>query len=229
MSDARRRQPWGPGFDTWQMLLGLGYRGFATGLCVTIFALPFAVALIGLPQPLTAAPFLLVTLLPLGPAVTAAFHSFNAETQTGAGTPFVNYLRGLRATAWRGLGVWTLTLAMALFVYVDLIAVAGTAFAVLLGPLFAVLGLMLIAATPVCLSAIALPQHLGVFGAAKLGLYTALRRPLLSLLTVFILAVWAVITLAQPVLGALALGGFALTAIWTNTSLQLAAVTGADE
>lgn len=225
MTDAgRRRTPWGPGFDTWQSLFAFAYRGFATGLCVAVFALPLAAALIGTAQPLSAMPFLLACALPLGPALSAAFHGFDAARRTGAATPFAHFWRGLRATAWRGLGVWALVLALLLFLYVDVIAVAGTPFATLLGPLFAVLAVIVVAAAPVALTVVSLSARPGVIAAAKAGLYTAIRRPLLSLLTLAVLAAWVVIILAQPVIGALALGGFALSLVWMNASGQLAAV-----
>ncbi|PRB13059.1 DUF624 domain-containing protein [Microbacterium sp. MYb62] len=220
----RRRAPWGPGFDTWQSLFAFAYRGFATGLCVAVFALPLSAALIGIAHPLSAMPFLLLCALPLGPALSAAFHGFDAARRSGAATPFAHFWRGLRATAWRGLGIWALTLALLLFLYVDVVAVSGTPFAVLLGPLFAVLAIIVLATAPVALTVVSLPAGHGILAATKAGLYTAIRRPLLSLLTLAVLAAWILIILAQPVIGALALGGFALSLIWMNASGQLAAI-----
>lgn len=224
MTNTGGRRPWGPGFDAWQSLFAFAYRGLATGVCVTVFALPLAAALIGIAEPLAAMPFLLACALPLGPALGAAFHGFDAARRTGAAAPFAQFWRGLRATAWRALGVWAIALALLLFLYVDVIAVAGTPFAMLLGPLFGMLGLVVIATVPVALAVVALPTRPGVLASAKAGLYTAIRRPLLSLLTLVVLAGWALITLAQPVIGALALGGFVLSLVWMNASGQLAAV-----
>lgn len=218
------RRPWGPGFDTWQSLFAFVYRGLATGVCVTVFALPLGAALIGVAQPLAAMPFLLACALPLGPALSAAFHGFDAARRTGAVSPFAQFWHGLRVTAWRGLAVWALALALLLFLYVDVIAVSGTPFAALLGPLFGVLGAVVVAAIPVALTVVALPARHRVLASAKAGLYTAVRRPLLSLLTLLVLAALVVIILAQPVIGALALGGFALSLVWMNASGQLAAV-----
>lgn len=218
------RRTWGPSFDTWQTLFAFVYRGLATGACVAVFALPLAAVLIGIPRPAETVPFLLACALPLGPALSAAFWAYGAARDTGSNAPVALFLRGLAATAWRGLGVWAIATVLAVFLYVDAVAVAGTPFALMLGPVLGVLGLVVVAATPVALAVVALPQRPGVFASAKAGVYTALRRPLPSLMTLFVLGAWIVIILAQPVVGALGLGGFALMLVWMNASAQLAAV-----
>ncbi|WP_309065581.1 hypothetical protein [Microbacterium sp.] len=224
MTARASQRPWGPGFDTWQSLFAFAYRGLATGACLALFALPLAVVLIGVPRPAETAPFLILCALPLGPALSAAFWAFDAASDTGSSAPFALFARGLAATWWRGLGVWAITSALAVFLFVDAVAVAGTPFALLLGPLLGVIGVVVLAATPVALAAVGMPQRPGILAAAKAGLYAAVRRPLPSLMTLLILGAWVVIVLAQPVVGVLGLGGFALMLVWMNAAAQLTAV-----
>lgn len=219
-----QRRAWGPGFDTWQMLFGFAYRGLATGVCIAVFALPFAAALIGLARPWESVPFLVLCALPFGPALGAAFRGYALARETGSNAPFALFLRGLRETGWRSVGVWATASALLVFLYVDVVAVAGTPFALLLGPLFGVLGVIVLAAAPIALTALGTESAPGVLASAKIGLYSALRRPLPSLITLLVLAAWVVIILAQPVVGVVGLGGFALMLVWMNAEAQLAAV-----
>jgi hypothetical protein len=51
----------------------------------------------------------------------------------------------------------------------------------------------------------------------------AVRRPVHTLLSIVVVAAWAMIVLAQPVLGVLGLGGFALLVLQANAAAALAA------
>jgi hypothetical protein len=52
----------------------------------------------------------------------------------------------------------------------------------------------------------------------------AVRRAPLSLLSLAVLACWGMVCLAQPVLGVLGIGGFALYVVWNNLAVAWASL-----
>lgn len=167
-------------------------------------------------------PFLLLCSLPLGPAFAAGCWSFQRSRDAADAGPLREVGIGLLRTWRAALAVWSLVCALTFVVVIDIVAVWGTPFAMLLGPLLVVVLLLAVVAAFGVFAGLAAAPGLRFRAQLLGGLVRTVRRPGTSLLSLVLLAAWALIVLAQPVLGLLALGGFVLYAVWSNAAAALA-------
>lgn len=207
-----------PRRETFESVFGVVYRALMVGVGIGIGALPLAAAVVFVADPLASWPFLLLCALPLGPAFAAGCWSFQRSRDAADARPFRDFWAGV-ARLWRpALAVWAMVVALAFVVIIDVVVVWGTPFAMLLGPLLVVVLLLALVGTFGVFAGFAAAPALP-FRAQLLGaLVRTVRRPGTSLLSLVLLVAWAVIVLAQPVLGLLALGGFVVYAVWSNAS-----------
>ena len=225
-SRSRIRGILSPRQEALEALFDTVYRGLGVGIAVGIAgAVPLTFATTALARPLEAWPFLLVCALPIGPAIAAAFAVFGGAASSDRVAPFRDYVRAWRALAVRALGIWAAFLATLFVLVIDAGVIWGTAFAALIGPATAVIAVVAATGTLHALAVLASQPALGAAAAAKAGVFLAIRRPLPTLLSLVVLVVWAMVVLAQPVLGVLGLGGFALLVLQANSAAALAAVT----
>lgn len=229
-SGGRIRSLLSPRQEALEALFDTVYRGLGVGIAAGISgAAPLTFALTALARPLEAWPFLLVCALPLGPAIAAAFAVFGGAASSDRVAPFRDYVRAWRALAVRALGIWALFTAILFVLIIDAGVIWGTAFAALIGPATAVIAVVVATGTLHALAVLASQPALGAAAAAKAGLFLAIRRPLLTLLSLVVLVAWAMVVLAQPVLGVLGLGGFALLVLQANSSAALAALAPGED
>jgi hypothetical protein len=210
-------------FETMYLGLGVGMSTLAAG------ALPLVGAAVSLARPLEAWPFLLLCALPVGPAVAAAFAVFGAAKTATEVAPFRDYFRAWPALALRALTVWACFMALAAVLIVDIGVIWGSPFAALIGPVTVVVGALAATGTLHALAALAAGTNVGAFPAARAGLVVAVRRPLLTALSLVVIAVWAMVVLGQPALGLLALTGFALLVLQANSAAALAPLTAGEQ
>ncbi|WP_448809021.1 DUF624 domain-containing protein [Agromyces bauzanensis] len=206
-------------FDTVYRALGIGLAVGVTG------AAPLGLALSTLARPLEAWPFLLLCALPLGPAIAAAFAVFAGAGASDRVTPFRDYARAWRVHAVRALGIWAAFTAVIFVLVVDVGVVWGTAFAALVGPLTVIIAVVVATGTLHALAVLTSRPGIRTSAAAKAGVFLAVRRPVVTLVSLVVLVAWIMVVLAQPVLGALGLGGFALLVLQANSAAALAATT----
>lgn len=209
-------------FETLYLALGVGMSTLAAG------ALPLVAAVASLGRPLEAWPFLLLCALPVGPAIAAAFAVFGAAKTAADVAPFRDYFRAWPSLAVPALTIWATFVALIGVLVVDIGVIWGSPFAALVGPVTVVAGAIGATGTLHALAVLASRARVGAFAAAKAGLFLAVRRPLLSALTLVVIAVWAMVALAQPALGLLGLTGFALLVLQANSAATLAALTPAE-
>lgn len=213
-----------PRQEAFETLFDTVYRGLGVGIATGIAgAVPLMFALTVLARPLEAWPFLLVCALPIGPAITAAFAVFGGAATSDRVAPFRDYVRAWRALAVRALMIWAAFTAIAFVLIIDVGVIWGTEFAALVGPATAVIAVIAVIGTLHALAVLAVRTRLGAVAAARAGIVLAVRRPVHTLLSVVVVAAWAMVVLAQPVLGVLGLGGFALVVLQANAAAALAA------
>jgi hypothetical protein len=226
---SRVRSLLSPRQEALEALFDTVYRGLGVGIASGIAgAAPLTFALTVLSRPLEAWPFLLVCALPLGPAIAAAFAVFGEAASSDRVAPFRDFMRAWRVLAVRALAIWAAFTAILFVLIVDAGVIWGTAFAALVGPVTAVIAVLAAAGTLHALAVLASRSGVGVIAAATAGVVLAVRRPLPTLLSLGVLVVWAMVMLAQPVLGVLGLGGFTLLVLQANSAAALAAVTPAE-
>lgn len=208
-----------PRRETFESVFGVVYRALMVGVGVGIGALPLVAAVVFVADPLASWPFLLLCALPLGPAFAAGCWSFQRSRDDAADArPFRDFWSGV-ARLWRpALAVWAMVSALAFVVIIDVVVVWGTPFAMLLGPLLVVVLLLALVGTFGVFAGFAAEPALPLRAQLLGALVRTVRRPATSLLSLVLLVAWAVIVLAQPVLGLLALGGFVVYAVWSNAS-----------
>jgi hypothetical protein len=115
--------------------------------------------------------------------------------------------------------VWALLCTLLLVVIVDVLAVWGTPWAALLGPVLAVLVLLGVPTAFLALTGLNQAPGLPLPALLRASAWLAVRRAPLTLLSLVVLAGWGMVVLAQPVLGLLGVGGFALHVLWSNATV----------
>jgi uncharacterized membrane protein YesL len=205
-----------PRRETFEAIFDTVFHALAVGLFVGVSAIPFVAAATVVAQPLAAWPFLALSALPVGPGIVGAFACFDAARGEGEVRVFRTFWRAYGRGAGRALVVSGAVLALGIIVVVDVFAVWGTPFAALVGPLLGVVSALAAVTAVNAFAGIARSRETSLRGILTAALMLSVRRWPVSLLTLVIVVAWAGITLAQPVIGVLGLGGFALYAIWSN-------------
>lgn len=205
-----------PRRETFEAIFDTVFRALAVGLFVGVTAIPFVVAATVVADPLAAWPFLALCALPVGPGIVAAFSCFDAARGDEEPGLIRTFWGAYARRAGRALIVAGAVLVLGIVVVVDVLAVWGTPFAALVGPLLGVVSAVAAVTAVNAFAGIAsFPAH-PLRAILTAALLHSVRRWPLSLLTLLISVAWAGITLAQPVIGVLGLGGFALYALWSN-------------
>lgn len=227
MEKQRGLQRFNLSYTTFESIFDALYRCLAVGFLVALGNLPILIFTQVVIGPLDFWPILFGLGITVGPSLCAGFWSFTQCQVTGESKPVRFFLAGYRTTWRQALGIWVPTVGLFMFLFVDVLAVWGTQFAVLLGPLFAVLGLLGLATSLIAMVAVAQPDHeLTVVATLKLSLLLAVRKFPLTLVSLILVAVWVTISLARPVIGLFLISGFVLYALWSNGRGTLASLTG---
>jgi hypothetical protein len=205
--------------ETYDAVFAVAYVGLGAGVCLGVAALPLVAALTLLADPIAAWPALLVTALPLGAGIAAAFHAFATARERGVPAPFRDAWHGVRRHAGRASAVWALLCTLLLVVIVDVLAVRATPWAAVIGPVLAVLVLLGVPTALLALTGLSQVPGLPLPALLRASAWLAVRRAPLTLLSLVVLAGWGMVVLAQPVLGLLGVGGFALYVLWSNATV----------
>jgi hypothetical protein len=209
--------------ETYEAIFDIAYLALGAVACLGGAALPLVAAVTLLADPLAAWPTLLVAALPLGAGIAAAFHVFAAAREQGAenggAAPFRDAQHGFRRHAGRATAVWALLCALLFVVIVDVIAIWATPWAAVIGPLLGVLVLLGVPTALVALTGLSRTPGLPLPTLLRASAWLTVRRAPLTLLSLVVLAVWGLVCLAQPVLGVLGVGGFALYVLWSNAAV----------
>jgi hypothetical protein len=204
--------------ETYEAIFDIAYPALGAGVCLGGAALPLVAALTLLADPLAAWPTLLVAALPLGAGIAAGFHVFAAARERGVAMPFRDGLHGVRRHAGRATAVWALLCVLLFVVIVDVLAIWATPWAAVIGPLLGVLVLLGVPTALVALSGLSRAPDLSLPALLRASAWLVVRRAPLTLLSLAVLAGWGMVCLAQPVLGVLGVGGFALYVLWSNAA-----------
>jgi hypothetical protein len=205
--------------ETYEALFDIAYLALGAAVCLGGSALPLVAAVTLLADPLAAWPTLLVAALPLGAGVAAAFQVFAAARGRGTPAPFRDALHGVRRHAGRATAVWALLCALLFVVIVDLIAIWATPWAAVIGPLLAVLVLLGVPTALIALTGLSRTPVLPLPALLRASAWLVVRRAPLTLVSLVVLVAWGLVCLAQPVLGVLGVGGFALYVLWSNSAV----------
>jgi hypothetical protein len=101
-------------------------------------------------------------------------------------------------------------------VIVDVIAIWGTPWAAVIGPLLGVLVLLSVPTALIALTGLSRTPVLPLPALLRASAWLAVRRAPLTVVSLAVLAGWGMVVLAQPVLGVFGAGGFALYVLWSN-------------
>jgi hypothetical protein len=85
-----------------------------------------------------------------------------------------------------------------------------------IGPVLVVLVLLGVPTALLALTGLSGVPGLPLLALLRASAWLAVRRAPLTLVSLAVLAAWGMVVLAQPVLGVLAAGGFALYVLWSN-------------
>jgi hypothetical protein len=204
--------------ETYEAIFGIAYLALGAGVCLSGAALPLVAALTLLADPLAAWPTLIVAALPLGAGIATGFHVFAAARERGVPAPFRDAWHGVRRLAGRATVVWGLLCALLFVVIVDVIAIWATPWAAVIGPLLGVLVLIGVPTALIALTGLSRTPGLPLPALLRASAWLAVRRLPLTLLSLAVLAGWGMVFLAQPVVGVLGVGGFALYVLWSNAA-----------
>lgn len=204
--------------ETYEAIFGIAYLALGAGVCLGVAALPLVAALTLLADPLAAWPTLLVAALPLGAGIAAGFHAFTAARERGIPAPFHDAWHGVRRHGGRATAVWGLLCALLFVVVVDVLAIWATPWAAVIGPLLGVLVLLGVPTALLALAGLSRVPALPLRALVLASAWLVVRRAPLALLSLLVLAGWGMVLLAQPVLGVLGVGGFALYVLWSNSA-----------
>jgi hypothetical protein len=205
--------------ETYEAIFDIAYLALGAAACLGGAALPLVAAVTLLADPVAAWPTLLVGALPLGAGIAAAFHVFAAAREGGAPAPFRDALHGVRRHAGRATAVWALLCALLFVVIVDVLAIWATPWAAVIGPLLGVLVLLGVPTALVALTGLSRTPDVPLHALLRASAWLVVRRAPLTLLSLVVLVAWGLVCLAQPVLGVLGVGGFALYVLWSNSAV----------
>lgn len=200
--------------ETLDTIFGYVYAILMVDLLLVVANLPLVGMLLVARDALQAWPVVLVLSLTVSPSLAGAFEVYRSLGD-GSPRPFAAFWRGYRR---RGAAAAVLGLAAAAvvgFVLYDGAIIAGTVWAVLLGPTLLVVALVAVATTLTAIAGLTVFERASVRAIAKAALYVAVRRWYFSALALVLVGLSVAALLAQPVLGMLA-PGLLLYAVFAN-------------
>ncbi|NNC13889.1 DUF624 domain-containing protein [Planctomonas sp. JC2975] len=211
-----RRGLFGLRNETMETIFGYAYALLMVDVLLVVFNLPLAVMLFVTVDSLASWPFFLLLSLTLAPSLVGAFEVFRSMKTEGRPRPFAAFWQGYRRRGGPAFIVGLVTAAVVGVVLLDGTITAGTVWAPLLGPLFAVLGIGSVAAALFALAGLVVFETASLKAVAKAALYLSVRRWYFSAVSLVMVALIAAAVLLQPVLGAALVPGILLYAVFAN-------------
>ncbi|WP_117213016.1 hypothetical protein [Allorhizocola rhizosphaerae] len=178
------------------------YFGLRLNLCLVVAGLPLLVALALTDAPLRAWPFFTALSAICGPAVAAAFATFEGE----------GFWAAYRASFWRALGVAGAAAVVVIVLAVDFQLALGGPFGAVT-PMLALLMALVVVVAIACLVTRAVPRPRVLLAYA----YLSIRKWYLSAANLAVLGVLAVAIVGRPAVGLFLLPAPVLYVVWANT------------
>jgi hypothetical protein len=202
--------------ETMETIFGYAYALLMVNVLLVVFNLPLAAMLFVTVDSLQSWPFFLLLSLTLAPSLVGAFGVFRAMREEGRPRPFAAFWHTYRCRGAAAFVVGLVTALIVALVLLDGTVTAGTVWAPLLGPLFAVLAVGSIAATLFTLAGLAVFERASLRAIVKAALYLAVRRWYFSAVSLVMVGLIGAAVLLQPVLGAALVPGILLYAVFAN-------------
>ncbi|TWD82218.1 hypothetical protein FB561_3346 [Kribbella amoyensis] len=210
------------GADAWDLVWSFLHRTMVVNLGLAVGGVPLFLALATVAEPWRYPVFFGVLTLPLGPSLAAAFAYLAGED------PSLRVLtRAYRAPAVRALLLWSGVVGLLGVLLADIHVLYDAMPGAAVVPLLAVLAVLVLAAGLAALVLVATKPELPIRTILRVAVYAAVRTWPLSLLSLVVLAVAAVIVNQVPLAGLATVPGCAVWVLLTNARFQLGGVLDA--
>lgn len=213
--------------NTYATVFGVVYLGLMTNLLLLASCLPLVVLLV-ITDPALSWPMLAAVAPLCAPGLTAAFAAFRAHGR-GETTVVRTFVGGWKKTWRKAMTLGLIVTAGLVIVLVDVRFFAPMQAGVAVVPVLGVLTVLLVAGGLVSLTAIAEEPEARLRTVAKAALYLSVRRWWLSLVTLGVLALQAVLFTMMPAIAIGLTAAPALYLTWANTRYILRPVLGDPE
>lgn len=212
---------------TYASLFGVVYLGLMTNVLLLVASFPL-VALLITTDPSRSWPVLLIAAVLAAPGISAASSAFRAHA-AGSGQVIRSFLAGWRATWRKALAIGAIAGAILAVVLVDVRFFSSGPMGVVVIPVLAVIAVLTLAASLNALVALSEVPGARLRDIAKAALLLSVRRWYLSIVSLGIIAVQAVLFSTMP---AIAIGLSAAPALylaWANARFTLRPALGLTE
>jgi len=208
-----------PGFETFVGIFGFIYTFLAGNVLMALANAPLMLCLALVADPVAAWPFFLALSVTVGPSLAGLFASFQALHEDGtAAKPVASFLKGyshgFRRTAPLGLA----TVAVLIFLGVDLAIVQSVPAAALLVPVIVTAAAVTVTVAVMAIAGVVLLPNATLKDLLKASLCLTVQRWYLSLALLALLGIIASAALLQPVLGVALAPAPLLFVAWSNAS-----------
>lgn len=208
-----------PGFETFGGIFGFIYTFLAGNVLMALANAPLVLCLTLVADPAAAWPFFLVLAITIPPSLAGLFASFQALHDDGAAAkPIASFLRGYRRGFRRAAPLGLGTVAVLLFLGVDLAIVQAMPAAAVLVPVILVVAAVAVSAAVTAVAGVVLLPQSDFRSQLKASLYLSVQRWYLSLAMLVLLGIIAAAALMQPVLGVALAPAPLLFVVWSNAS-----------
>ncbi|HEY0217640.1 MAG TPA: DUF624 domain-containing protein [Cellulomonas sp.] len=214
-----------PSAGTWETTFGLGYLAVMTNLMLLVAGLPL-VLLLFTTDPRRSWPALALAGVLAAPALSGAFGVFRAFTVDRSTAVVRTFWRTWRRQLRRSLAVGALAAGTSVVVVADLVAAAGTRLGASVTP--ALLMIETLAATTALVALVAGVERpdARLREVLKVSLYLGVRRWYLTLASLGVLLLLALVFARQPAVALGLAAGPLLYAVWGNARVTLRPVLG---
>ncbi|MEE2524198.1 hypothetical protein V1639_14525 [Pseudarthrobacter sp. J75] len=208
-----------PGFETFGSIFGFIYTFLAGNVLLALANAPLVLCLALVADPLAAWPFFLALSVTVPPSLAGLFASFQAlHDDGGAVKPVAAFLRGYRLGFGRAALLGVASVAVLLFLGVDLAIVQAMPASAVLVPVIVVAAAVTASVAVMAIAGVVLLPQTGLKALLKASLYLSVKRWYLSLATLVLLGIIASAALLQPVLGVALAPAPLLFVIWSNSA-----------
>lgn len=213
-----------PGFETFGGIFGFIYTFLAGNVLMALANAPLVLCLALVADPLAAWPFFLALSVTVPPSLAGLFASFQALNDDGAAVkPVASFVRGYRRGFRRAAPLGLATVALLLFLGVDLAIVQSMPAAAVLVPVIIVAAALTVGVAVMAIAGVVLLPEAGLGNLLKASLYLSVQRWYLSLAMLVLLGIIAAAALLQPVLGVALAPAPLLFVVWSNAAFAFSA------
>ena len=209
--------------ETYGQAFATVYVFVATNFLLVVACLPLLLPLAVVADPLASWPFFVVMSTILAPAYAASCEVFAEFSKDGSARVVRTFAAAWVRTARKALVIGAVVALSITVLGIDLVAAQNHSLGALTAPVFVVLGMLVVGAAPLALTALAENPGATLRVLALPSVYLAIRRWYLTLVSLLALAVLAVVVVAKPALGLFLLSAPMLYVVWANSRYCLVA------